>query len=227
MNMSEKRSPFETLAQTYDAWFDGEGRLTFLNEVSAFQPLLGSLQKPWLEIGVGTGRFAQALGIESGIDPSSECVRMARDRGINAAEATGEDTHLHTGSIGAVFIITTLCFVKSPLAVLTETNRILVNGGDLVLGLILADSPWGKWYRQKKEEGQRLYRLATIYSYNEVSDLLDQIGFLIKSVRSTLFQPPGKVVRPENPVEGYFPEAGFTVLHARKTAALNTAANER
>ncbi len=222
MNDNDREiSPFETMAQEYDAWFDGEGKLTFLSEVSAFKPLLGSLHKPWLEIGVGTGRFAQALGIETGIDPSAACVRLAREKGIHAFKATGEATTLAPESVGAVFIITTLCFVKSPLEVFTETNRILVPGGDLVLGLILADGPWGKWYQKKKQQGHRFYRLATIYTYDEVCSRLAQTGFRVENVISTLFQPPGNVMRQEEPVEGYYPEAGFTVIHARQNPEEN------
>jgi len=56
---------FDSLASAYDAWFDGEGKLIFAIEVKAFQEILPLLPKPWLEVGVGSGRFAQALGIES------------------------------------------------------------------------------------------------------------------------------------------------------------------
>lgn len=77
-------SPFDDLSLEYDAWFDGEGSLIFFNEIKALQTLLPSLPKPWLEIGIGSGRFAQALGINTGIDPSCKLVEMARSRGINA-----------------------------------------------------------------------------------------------------------------------------------------------
>ena len=77
-------SPFDDLATEYDAWFDKEGSLLFFIEVKAFKSLLPSLPKPWLEIGVGSGRFAQALGIETGIDPSIKLVEMARHRGVTA-----------------------------------------------------------------------------------------------------------------------------------------------
>ena len=58
-------SPFDDLALEYDAWFDKEGSLIFFIEVQAFMELLPILPKPWLEVGVGSGRFARALGIET------------------------------------------------------------------------------------------------------------------------------------------------------------------
>ena len=77
MKRGTEWSPFDDLALEYDAWFDREGSLIFSIEVRAFKSLLSTLPKPWLEIGVGSGRFAQALGIETGIDPSSKLLQMA------------------------------------------------------------------------------------------------------------------------------------------------------
>jgi len=74
--------PFDDLASAYDAWFDEEGKPVFAIEVLAFHEVLSSLPKPWLEVGVGSGRFAQALGIETGVDPSIKLLEMARERGI-------------------------------------------------------------------------------------------------------------------------------------------------
>ena len=107
---SNRFSPFDELALEYDAWFDGEGSLIFFNEVQAFRELLPSLPKPWLEIGVGSGRFAQALGIETGIDPSGKLVEIAKSRGINAFLGQGEDEIFDEESFGTVFLIVTLCF---------------------------------------------------------------------------------------------------------------------
>jgi tRNA G46 methylase TrmB len=73
-------SPFDDLATEYDAWFDKDGSLIFFIEVQVFKSLMPSLPKPWLEIGVGSGRFAQALGIETGIDPSIKLIEMASRR---------------------------------------------------------------------------------------------------------------------------------------------------
>ena len=45
------------------------------------------------------------------------------------------------------------------------------------------------------------------------------VDFSIEKVVSTLFQQPGKVERVEESKEGYFPDAGFTIMVAGKRAA--------
>ena len=211
--------PFDDLALEYDAWFDREGSLIFFIEVQAFKSLLPTLPKPWLEIGVGSGRFAQALGIETGVDPSSKLLHMARRRGINAFLGRGEQELFGEESFGTVFLIVTLCFLDSPLEVLKEANRILVPGGKIVLGLVLKESPWGQFYQAKKAQGHRFYRYATFYSCDEVVRLMVQAGFATEKIASTLFQRPGEVQHVEEPQEGYFPDAGFTIMVAGKRAA--------
>ncbi len=209
-------SPFDDVALEYDAWFEGEGKLIFATEVRAFEGLLSSLPKPWLEIGVGSGRFAQALGIENGVDPSFKLVKMARRRGITAFLGRGEQELFDEESFGTVFLIVTLCFVDSPLAVLKQAYRVLVPHGKIALGLVLRGSPWGKFYQQKKKQGHRFYKYATFYTCRDVVRLLVRAGFLVEKVISTLFQEPGKVHRVEEPREGHLPNAGFTVILAGK-----------
>ena len=215
-------SPFDTLALEYDAWFDRDGSLIFFIEVKAFKSLLPSLPKPWLEIGVGSGRFAQALGIKAGIDPSIKLVEMARRRGVTAFLGGGEQELFGEESFGAVFLIVTLCFLDSSLDVLKEANRILIPGGKIVLGLVLKESPWGQFYQAQKARGHRFYRYATFYTYDESLKLLEQAGFSTEKVVSMLFQKPGKVQHVEKPKEGYFPDAGFTIIVAGKREVITS-----
>ena len=211
-------SPFNDLAAEYDAWFDKEGSLIFFIEVQAFKGLLLAMPRPWLEIGVGSGRFAQALGIETGIDPSIKLIEMARRRGINAFLGRGEEELFDEGSLGTVFLIVTLCFLDSPLEVLKEVSRILMPSGKIVLGLVLKESPWGQFYQAKKAEEHRFYKYATFYSCDEVVRLIIQAGFLTEKIVSTLFQKPGEAQHVEKAKEGYFPDAGFTIIVAGKRA---------
>ena len=212
-------SPFDDLASDYDAWFEGEGKPVFAIEMQAFQQVLSSLPKPWLEVGVGSGRFAQALGIETGVDPSIKLLEMAKQRGITALLGRGEQELFDEESFGAVFLIVTLCFVDSPPDVLKEAYRILQPDGKIVLGVVLKESPWGRFYEQKKKQGHCFYRYATFYKCDEVIKLLVQAGFLTEKIVSTLFQEPGKVDHTEIPRDGYSPGAGFTVIVAGKHAS--------
>jgi len=175
------------------------------------------LPKPWLEIGVGSGRFAKALDIKMGIDPSAKLLAIARKRGINVFLGKGERRFFDEGTFGTVFLIVTLCFVDSPVAVLQEAYRILKPGGKIVLGLVLRDSTWGQFYLTKKREGHRFYRHATFYSYREVTELLEHTGFAVEKVISTLFQKPDEVQAMEMPLEEFSPDAGFTIAVAMKT----------
>ncbi|MBE0479982.1 MAG: class I SAM-dependent methyltransferase [Dehalococcoidia bacterium] len=211
-----RSSPFDDLGLEYDAWFDEEGSLIFFVEVQAFKPLLNSLPRPWLEIGVGSGRFAQALGIETGVDPSVKLVAMAKHRGVTTFRGRGEQKIFEKDSFGTVFLILTLCFLNSPLRVLKEAGRILMPGGKLVLGLVLKESPWGKFYQVKKAEGHRFYKYATFHSYDEVVKLVARAGFTIERTVSTLFQRPGAVRSAEGFAEGYFSDAGFTIVMGGK-----------
>lgn len=210
-------SPFDDLASEYDAWFDTEGSLTFAIEVKAFQAVLPLLPKPWLEIGVGSGRFAQALGIEFGVDPCAKLLNIADSRGIKVFQGRGGQRLFDEETFGTVFLIVTLCFLDLPLDTLQEAKRILKPNGKIALGLILRESPWGKLCQQKGSEGHQLYRHATFYSRDEVVALLLKAGFTTEKIVSTLFQEPGNVQNAEEPREGYFPEAGFTIIVAGKS----------
>jgi len=209
-------SLFDSLAESYDAWFEEDGKRIFAIEVNAFQQVLTLLPKSWLEVGVGSGRFAQALGIETGIDPSAKLLKMAKSRGLTVFRARGEEQFFNKETFGTVFLIVTLCFVDSPIVVLREAHRVLKPEGKIALGLVLRESLWGKFYQIRKQEGHRFYKHATFYSYQEVERLLTDSGFNIEKVISTLFQKPGKVKEMEAPRDGFSANGGFTVIMARK-----------
>jgi len=207
---------YDSLAAEYDGWFDGAGRLTFDIEVRAFQEILPLLPKPWLEVGAGSGRFAQALGSEIGLEPSLKLAGMAKARGIAVVRGIGERLPFKAETFGAMFLIVTLCFVSSPLEVFQEARRILLPGGKLVLGCVLSDTHCGRLYQEKKERGHRYYKYATFYSFAEVTGLLERAGFSVERVVSTLFQKPGEVEFNEPPRDGFSPDAGFTIILAGK-----------
>jgi len=213
---------FDSLASVYDEWFERDGELIFATELQAFQQILSPLPKPWIEIGVGSGRFAHALGIEIGLDPSIKLLELAGRRGITAFLGRGELQPFNTASFGTAFFIVTICFVQSPLDVLNETWRILAPDGKVVLGLILRESPWGEFYEQKKKDGHRFYKYANFYSYDETVALLERSGFLVETVTSTLFQTPCYVRQVELARKGFSSAAGFIMVVAGKKEPVQT-----
>src|SRR4030042_209848 len=139
---------FDRYYQKYDAWYD-RNKFAYLSELEALKKALPKRGKG-LEIGVGTGRFASALGIGYGIEPSSNMVKIARQRGVDARLGFGERLPFNNASFNYVAIIITLCFVKDPQKVLKEARRVLKRRSKIIIGIIDKDSFLGKFYQKKK-----------------------------------------------------------------------------
>lgn len=208
---------FDQYAEEYDAWFDtADGKAIFRSEVKAIRLLMKDLKHPFLEIGVGTGRFAKELEIDIGIDPSVKMLSMAMKRVIRTRKAEGEVLPFPDESFGAVFILFTLCFVRDPQQVLTEAKRVLKSGGGLIIGFINRESSWGALYMKKKAEGHPIYNRARFFSISEIVDLIATVGFISEASSSALIQPPSKVQDEHDACEGMRSNSGFICILARK-----------
>jgi len=188
--------------------------MAFEVELAALLPLLPDLPRPWLEVGVGTGRFAQALGIPLGIDPSPALLEKARARGIVVLYGEGEELVFRAGSFGTVFLLTTWEFLSEPLKVLRECRRVLRKDGRLVNAILDRDGKWGASYAQRGRQGDALFSHAHFDRYEEVKRLTEQAGFEVVKTVSTLFQGPGETIGPEEPRPGFVRGASFVVLVA-------------
>jgi len=206
---------FDSLAARYDAWFDADGKEIFALEAAAFRFLLPLLPKPWLEVGVGSGRFAQALGIPWGVDPSERLLELARRRGIRAFRGTAEELPIPDGLVGTVFLIVTLCFVNDVQRTLAEAGRVLRSDGCLVAGVVPSESPWGRFYRNKAKQDHPFYSHARFFEFDELEGLISDAGFETKRVVSTLLSAPDEPLSQEI-TEGRRPDAGFVVVRAEK-----------
>lgn len=209
---------FDRYVEDYDRWFDSpEGRALFEMEVEAVRLLMKDLEKPFLEVGVGTGRFAKELGIEFGIDISPLSLAIALKRGIKVRKAKGEKMPFKDESFGAVFLLFTLCFVKVPGKVFSEAKRVLKNSGSLIVGFINRESSWGQLYMKKKAEGHPIYKHARFYNVDEAVKMTQNAGFSIKAYSSTLCQMPADMPYKETVYNELIEGAGFVCVLARKT----------
>jgi ubiquinone/menaquinone biosynthesis C-methylase UbiE len=208
---------FDEYAKEYDKWFEiPYGTILFQMETEAVRLLAKRIKKPFLEIGVGTGRFAKELDIEFGIDPSSKMLGFALKRGIKVRKAKGERLPFRDESFGAVFILFTLCFVEDAGMVLTESKRVLRKDGKIILGIINKESPWGRLYAGMAAEGHPIYRHARFYTMAEVTSLIEKVGLSIEALSSTLYQEPTSMPYKESARAGVSGEAGFVCILANK-----------
>jgi len=202
------RNIFDKHYREYDKWYD-ENRFAFLTELAVIRKVLPKKGKG-LEIGVGTGRFAQALGIRYGIDISKRMLELAKKRGISIRLAAGEKLPFRNSVFDYAVIINTLCFTKDPLKVLQEAKRALKESGKLIVGIIDKSSFLGKLYKKRKSI---FYRETNFLSAEETASLVRNAGFGRLSCYQGIFKAPDRIKSVEAPQKG-FGRGGFAVISA-------------
>jgi ubiquinone/menaquinone biosynthesis C-methylase UbiE len=202
---------FDRYYKKYDAWYD-RNRFAYLSELAALRKVMPR-EGRGLEIGVGTGRFASALGITMGVDPSQDMIEIAAQRGVTVRQGHGEDLPFWDGAFDYVAAIVSLSFVDNPLKVLQEAWRVLGSNGRLIVGIIDKGSFLGKFYQKKKGI---FYKEAHLFTVQELTDLLRAAGFARFSYYQTIFQLPAKMRSVQKPQRG-FGKGGFVVISVYKS----------
>lgn len=118
---------FEKHAAEYDLWFE-ENEAAYKSEILALRDPIPA-NGIGVEVGVGTGRFAEPLGIRIGVEPAKAMADRARQRGIEVYEARAEALPFQGESFDFVLMVTTICFLEKPLQALAEAKRVLRPGG--------------------------------------------------------------------------------------------------
>ncbi|MHA1757214.1 MAG: class I SAM-dependent methyltransferase [Promethearchaeota archaeon] len=207
-----KIEPFDKYYRRYDEWFE-TNRFVYLSELNAIKSILPDFENA-IEVGVGTGRFAIPLGIKLGVEPSEAMRKIAEERGVKVLKGVGEALPFDDGEFDLVLLVTTICFVDNLDKVFLESNRILREGGSLVVGFVDSDSPLGKKYIEKREENV-FYREANFFSTSYVITHLKMAGFRIDKVKQTIFRPLSDINELEK-VEDGSGRGGFIVIKAVK-----------
>lgn len=204
---------FDVYAEEYDKWYE-RNRLAYLSELEALKRVVPKGGKG-VEIGVGTGRFAEPLGVSIGLDPSKSMLRIAKKRGIETISGKAENLPFADKKFNLVLIVNTLCFVNDFRKIVIETRRVLKDRGKIIIGLIERDSFLGKDYQSRKKES-RFYKGAKLHSGRDIVELLQNYHFKGTITLQTIFRSPEKIKAIENPRKG-FGKGGFTVVCAEKS----------
>jgi len=207
-----KISPFEEYADQYEAWFENN-RWVYEAELRAVKSMIPA-GGHGVEVGVGTGRFADPLGIKTGVEPSKRMRAIAQKRGIQVLNGVAEEVPFDDFQFDFVLMVTTVCFVDDIRKALLEAHRILSYNGCLIIGFIDRNSRVGQVYLKRKEKNV-FYKDATFFSTDELVEMMDQAGFIDLAFKQTLFKPLREITRDE-PVTSGYGEGSFVVIRGRK-----------
>jgi ubiquinone/menaquinone biosynthesis C-methylase UbiE len=207
-----KTEPFDNYHSAYEDWFV-ENKYVYQSELQAIKELLPK-DKNGIEIGVGSGLFAEPLGIKAGIDPSSQMAKIAKHRGINVINGIAEKLPIEDETYEFALMVTTICFLDDINASFKEVKRILKPDGIFIIGFVDKQSQIGKSYQKYKNESL-FYKIATFYSVAEVIDHLKIAGFKNYKFKQTIFQKLSDVKNIE-PVKQGYGEGSFVVVSSSK-----------
>ena len=207
-----KTGPFNNYSDEYDDWF-------IINKY-AFQSELNAIKKALpengdaIEVGIGSGIFAAALGIKEGIDPSEAMREKARKRGIRVMDAVAENLPYAEKSKDAVLMVTTICFVDDIYKSFQEVHRVLKDDGHFIIGFVDKNSPIGKFYLEHKDENI-FYKDAIFFGTEELYEILKGTGFKINNTYQTVFGKLEEINEVQKVLIGYG-EGSFVVIKAHK-----------
>jgi len=133
-------SPNEVLWDDGDVLFVRHGQLIHsfarAQEFSLLRKYKHLLRKPVLDLGCGDGSFASVLftEVEYGVDIDERALRVARDYGIYASIIRCDERMipLDDGAVCSIFSNSVLEHLNEMESILSESNRILIQGGTLM-----------------------------------------------------------------------------------------------
>jgi ubiquinone/menaquinone biosynthesis C-methylase UbiE len=198
--MPESILVFEKFSKEYDGWYDAN-RFAYESEINCLKKFIPN-QGMGIEVGAGTGRFSIPFGIKVGIEPAWAMTKIAKSHGIQVCGAVAESLPIIDQSYDFVLFATTICFVYDLEKSLQEARRILKKKGKIIIAMVDKDTPLGRNYESKKNEG-KFTRFAHFYSINEILESLKSLQFTRLKVSQTIFDYPENMTSAEPCMDGY------------------------
>ncbi|MEX2230086.1 MAG: class I SAM-dependent methyltransferase [Dehalococcoidia bacterium] len=179
-------------AAEYDAWYDSAAGAVVLHaEQRAVRALLDGAERPWLDVGTGSGRFGGDLGAEVGLDPAPALLAIAARRMPSVVLGVAEALPFRDANVGAVLSVAVFEFLAAPAEAMREIARVLRPGGRFVLGFFARTGAWAAAYERQGSDPQSVFHGARFFSVDEVETLGAAPGLQRTGARSALFEAPG------------------------------------
>ena len=206
--MTDTTTAFDQNTLEYDQWFEKHSAV-YQSEILAIQQAIPQ-NKKGIEIGVGTGRFAEPLKIKFGVEPSENMAKFAEQRGIKVYRAFAENLPIDNATFDFVLMVTTVCFLSDIPKAFSEIHRILKPQGEIILAIIDKNSELGRKY-EKEKSSNKFYSNAHFHSTEELTALLQQSRFQNFQYWQTLTSLKENEI--EKPEKGYG-QGSFVVIKA-------------
>lgn len=204
---------FEEHAAEYDHWYNDYPQV-FASEVEALRTFLPTGNNLGIEVGLGTGRFAQALGIKEGVEPVEALRKMAVERGIEVMDGIAERLPYKDMRFDFVLMASCVSYLASIPIAFGEAYRVLKPGGTIIVGFIEKNSVIGRAYEAKRQQST-FYKTAIFYTAESISDALKEAGFKNLRYAQTLFHPL-ESIKVTEPVQSGHGQGSFIVVSATK-----------
>ncbi|MGB5666922.1 MAG: class I SAM-dependent methyltransferase [Maribacter sp.] len=205
---------FNKHVEKYEKWYDDYPEV-YQSELAAIKEQFLKLPENirGIEIGLGTGRFAQPLGIKEGIEPSDAMAEKAIKRGIEIVKGFAENLPYSALQFDFVLYVT-ICHLNNIKDALTEAHRVLKPKGSILIGFLDKDQRVAKQYTEKRHRST-FFANANFYTVDRIKYLLKETGFKDLEFNQTLFNDLDEIKKIQIPKQGYG-EGSFVVVKATK-----------
>lgn len=205
---------FNENVKAYEDWYDNYPEV-YQSELLAIKEQLLKLPENirGIEVGVGTGRFAQLLGIKEGIEPSEEMGKKAINRGVEIIQGFAEK--LPYGDLQFDFVLfVTICHIDNIKLALKEAYRVLKPKGSIIIGFLDKEQSIAQQYIERRYRST-FFKNATFYTVAQINKILKETGFKTPEFNQTLFGDLDTIKALQQPKANYG-EGSFVVVRAIK-----------
>jgi SAM-dependent methyltransferase len=206
---------FEEQVDTYENWFHEHPKI-LETEALAFRTLLPVGEIKGIEVGMGAGHLAKAIGIHEGVEPSEVLRKEAIKKGLEVSDGRAEDLPFKDLKFDFVIIGTALHYFENPDKAFSEAFRVLKKNGVLILGFLDASGEIGKQHIESRQKSI-FYHDAKFYSLSAIEGKLNKAGFKYFEKYQTLFGKEAEI-KDVQPLDSGTGKGSFILIRAKKAS---------